>query len=268
MPITYRLRLQITDPSLVRFRHLRALVATWCERGVSDDEHHANTKSWTVSPLYPHGHDYALEVSLLTEDAERRLQASLALAASSTLRLGRAHARLLGPPNGEGGCSRPRAYGDLWADASTDPIVTLQFLTPVVFLTGKDQHPFPTAGLVFGHYRARWRAFGTEPLSADLDFASMGLRTLQYEGRSEAVRHGVRKGRTWSDRDYVGFLGSMSFEAPRATPRQRRWLHALATFADFCGTGANTTSGMGVTRYQPPEPLAATGELRPAVAAE
>ena len=48
---------------------------------------------------------------------------------------------------------------------------------------------------------------------------------------------------------YVGFVGEVIYVAHDASGRQRRELDALAMLSGYCGTGANTTSGMGVTEY-------------------
>lgn len=256
MPSLHRIRLEVDGVELLEARHLRATVGTWLE---DDDEHRRDVKPFTLTPLHEVEGGVALDVALLDDGLRGRLEAAARAAVATPVRAGRARLRVVVDPDG---AATPVVEEATWADlraVEPAPEVTLALLTPTVFRHGHDEQvPFPLPGPVFGHHRARWNAFCPPGARMHLDLAELWLRVEAFEGRSGVHVDGHRTG---PDRDghravrpvaYTGFVGTVTYRAHsrRAAERGgplRDW-QALARFATFCGTGANTTIGMGVTR--------------------
>lgn len=242
---------QILRAGGARPRHLRALVTSLLESPEDDGAHHSNVKPFTVEPPVPTESGFALLVTTLDDATAATLEreARRVQLTGQRLRLGDLEARLAPDPVVE---VARRSYRQLREDAPSSPTVRVELRTPTVFRSGKhDQVPFPLPSQVFGHYRSRWNDFAPKELACDLAFDRLGLRVAGFEGHGEPFVDGHRRGNQIVDVSFLGFVGLVVFEAvgPTARPPALRWLHTLASLADFCGTGANTTIGMGASSY-------------------
>lgn len=133
--------------------------------------------------------------------------------------------------------------------ADAPPLTDVRFLVEsgVVFRRQVDgQHPRPTAQLVFGHLRKRWRFF--DPASApDVAFSEIEFKvrldgwfvTVEGPGRPTQNGRGRRSG------SFRVFTGEIGIGVAQATEAERRALGALSRLAEFAGLGAFTTAGFG-----------------------
>lgn len=248
MPLRTAIHLHVEHPGTVRPRHLRAFVTTLLEHEAGSD-HHASIKPFTVDVPVQTKDGLALVVSTLHADADRALLRSTTALASQgqPVPLGRLVARLDEDPIE---ILQQADHEQLLREADDSDTVTLAFASPVVFRSGRrGQVPFPMPTQVFGHYRTRWNAFAPQRLACDLAFDELGLTVAAFEGRGEPFSDGHRRGNQIVDVSYLGYVGTVTFRAEGrgADPRARRWLHALAAYGEYAGTGANTTIGMGMT---------------------
>ena len=225
------------------------------ESDATSTAHHANVKPFTVTPPVATKQGLALLISTLDQQATDHLVEGVArtVQATPSVRLGDLEAEVGTQPLD---LVETISYQELRESASSAPSLELEFRSPTVFRSGRhEQTPFPVPKLVFGHFRARWNAFAPEALACDLAFDDLGLRVAEFEGRGVPFVDGHRRAGRLAEITFTGFVGKATFEAasPGARPPALRWLHTLARFAAFCGTGANTTIGMGATRYRQAE---------------
>jgi CRISPR-associated endoribonuclease Cas6 len=122
--------------------------------------------------------------------------------------------------------------------------IDLEFNTPTVFRSGgKRNNIFPEPSMVFGSYRNKWQALSPVKLDADLNACFDKINITRYRLESKI----------WDFGSYqeVGFAGSCRFEIDKSVNDDKVInINALADFAQFCGTGAKTTMGMGQTGRQ------------------
>lgn len=123
---------------------------------------------------------------------------------------------------------------------------TVRFTTPTYFSHNGADTVIPDPRLIVGSWRRRWNASlsGTGPLTINddewtatrqlLELAAFDLRTERRD-----TGHG---------RDRAGFTGTARLRlAGNACAAARKIFGTLARFAEYCGTGAQTTHGFGAT---------------------
>ena len=124
--------------------------------------------------------------------------------------------------------------------------VTVSFGSPVFFSQNGTDVLLPDPWLIVGSWRRRWNASLPDGdvlvISDDEWTESHRLLTLGAFDLRTSTRdsgHG---------RDRTGFTGTVTLRLARNAPvAARQILGTLARFAEFCGTGAQTTHGFGVT---------------------
>lgn len=241
----WRLHVELGDPRAVRFPHVRALISRIIEREAATAAHRRHVKPYTVSPL---GLDDAgrgwFDVTTLDDDAAqdlRRGHAAERLAGGS--HLGRVPVRLVGEPE-----ELHRTSFTALRKAPAAAQVTMRFLSPIVFLHGRHgQSCFPTPGLVTGHHRARWHAFAPEADRLQLDLKVLEPQVKSFDGHSVRIEDGFSRPQGHVSRELVGFVGSVTYGSLTNDRQQQAAWQAVSAFARFCGTGAHTTMGLGVT---------------------
>lgn len=133
------------------------------------------------------------------------------------------------------------SYQGILDDSDTSRQIDMEFLTPTVFRSGgRRNNVFPEPALVFGSYWNKWQALS--PVKMDNNLNS-------YFDKISVTRYRLETG-IWDFGSYqeVGFSGACRFEIDPNVPADRMaFINALADFAQFCGTGAKTTMGMGQT---------------------
>lgn len=245
----WRLHLEVGDPRAIRFPHVRAFVAWILERDLDAAAHRRNVKPYTVSPLGLDGDGHGwFDITTLDEAAAialRRGHAAARLAGGT--HLGQVPVRLTDEPEP----LHQTSFASLRSMPPT-PTVALQFVSPVVFLHGRRDHScFPTPGLVTGHHRARWNAFAADADQVHLDLKVLRPQVVHFEGRSTLVEDGFRREHARVRRELVGFLGEVTYRTESNDRQQLAAWQAVSAFARFCGTGAHTTMGLGVTVPRP-----------------
>ena len=119
--------------------------------------------------------------------------------------------------------------------------IDLEFITPTVFRSGgKRNNIFPEPILVLGSYWNKWQALSSVRLNDDLNYYFDKVNITRYRLESKI----------WDFGSYqeVGFSGVCRFEIDKNVNDDKlAMINALADFAQFCGTGAKTTMGMGQT---------------------
>jgi CRISPR-associated endoribonuclease Cas6 len=122
-----------------------------------------------------------------------------------------------------------------------DHRVSLRFFSPTTFRGGEVELPFPTPRLVFRNYWEQWNRFAPVHLGSDLGdlFEEMVLLS-RWRGETKRVDAGERR--------TVGFVGEFEYRSRLRDGLWPRVVNLLADYALFCGTGWNTTMGLGQTR--------------------
>lgn len=140
---------------------------------------------------------------------------------------------------------RPVSFGDL---AATPPCasIRLEFRSPVYFSQNGTRTVTPDPRLIAGSWRRRWNA--AVPASSDLAISEEEWRDLSRVLRLTDFDLSTSRRDTGYGRDQSGFTGTAAIRVDKNGPEQARArLATLARFAEFCGTGAQTTHGFGAT---------------------
>lgn len=130
--------------------------------------------------------------------------------------------------------------------------VRVEFRSPAYFAQNGSSTVMPDPRLVTGSWRRRWNSSlpGGDPLSIDDDVwrdTHRALSLAEFELRTE------RRG-TGHDRAQTGMTGFLILRLARNTPAKcANVLGTLARFAEFSGTGAQTTHGFGATLTAAPD---------------
>lgn len=128
-------------------------------------------------------------------------------------------------------------YDDLARTAPAAELV-LRFTSPTVFRRQGQHLVEPASGWVFGSYLRRWRAFA--PLPAGLDEQRLATLIALVEARVSLRVHNV------GFAQHTGFVGWARYRI-EGDETWRQGIAALAAYAAYCGTGAQTPFGMGQT---------------------
>lgn len=128
--------------------------------------------------------------------------------------------------------------------------VTVRFTSPVFFSQNSIDVLVPDPRLIAGSWRRRWNSSlrdGDRLAIADDAWQgthrALGLAGFDLRTETRESGHG---------RDRSGFTGTVVLRlAQAAPPAARQVLGTLARFAEYCGTGAQTTHGFGATALLP-----------------
>ena len=138
-------------------------------------------------------------------------------------------------------------YDELHAAALRQPVaripkIRLRFVSPTTFRANGQSQPLPLPDLVWGSLVARWNAFNTQPLPADVGaFVRQAVSISAYDMRTEMVAmEGSRREAKW-----VCFRGWCEYSATSDDPDMIGWWRTLADYAFFAGVGYKTTMGFG-----------------------
>jgi hypothetical protein len=130
------------------------------------------------------------------------------------------------------------------------PAVTVRFTSPVFFSQNSIDVLVPDPRLIAGSWRRRWNTSlpdGDQLAVTDdvwqVMHRALALATFDLRTERRDSGHG---------RDRPGFTGIATLRLARSAPAAaRQVLGALARFAEYCGTGAQTTHGFGATTLLP-----------------
>jgi CRISPR-associated endoribonuclease Cas6 len=197
-------------------------------------------------PMIRAGTPCRLRVSILEDSVGKRVE-GIFRKPDKGLCLSLGDTRLKVTDMVSGGSTDPwvshKGYKELYEDASPSVRdVTLQFVTATAFERIGASLPLPDPQLVFRGYLDHWRWFSFIPLSSDLKKV-IDQSILLTDFNISPASHELDEGR------HCGFTGWCRFLLMgRRHERHIRDFNALTDYAYYCGTGINTSMGMGVTR--------------------
>ena len=234
MPHAFRIYLELDGDGTPVPAHLRGFASDLFERGTAAG-HHAQIKPYTVGRLTPLGGTaWSLDVTT-TLDALDPLVAE---------RIVPGRRVFLGPLADAVSAPPVTLVRRTWADMAIPlPIAGVEFSldTPVVFRRQGGQHPVPTAHLVFGHLRRRWRNLAPDT-APDVAFQNVEF-AIDLDGtRVEALTPGSG---AYVGRSVEAFAGTVAISIVDATMQERAAFGSLAQAAPFVGIGSSTTAGFG-----------------------
>lgn len=244
VPSTFFVPLRgIRPPALPE--HLHAYFSGWFD-AVGDaaiphapyaDAHHATEKPYTISPLVTRHGVAGVEISVLTDAAERQLRE--AAGHGGSLRLGR--------QTGSFGVPVREARAD-WDVLRAGPIQRrwkMTFCKPTTFRTGDRTSPFPSPPVVLRAPKVAWRAFsGLPPIevspaeTAKVWVSELSLHTEQVEVRAR------RPEGPSTPRHVPGVVGTITYRCEEPDVADR--VGTLFRLTRFCGVGALRGKGFGV----------------------
>jgi CRISPR-associated endoribonuclease Cas6 len=258
MPTRIELRLKATWQVRPDTRQLHGLACALFEGdGVPEDEHAGQEKPWSVTPLralpgaapgewtwraawLP---DSPPPLSQLEADSIRVGHTSCVIVETSQRRVTRA-VLASAPVWGSS------ASGSAVSKSPASVSVTVEFGSPTYFSRNGADAAVPDPRLIAASWRRRWNASlpDTAPLAIGEDDwqdlqRSLGLAAFALHTETRDSGHG---------KDRVGFVGQATLALARGSSGSaRKLLGALARFAEYSGTGAQTTHGFGVTSLLP-----------------
>ena len=253
MPLVMRFLLQGEGPTNPHQHNagLRAMVLGWIaavQPGLAETFHEAGKpKPYTIGPLAQANRDSScFDLSILT-DWLAPIVLDGAARCNPAVRLGPQRFELSTEPAIVSRCE--------WSELMEHPAArpwAIELVTPTAHhATGKPRRAIvaPDPTLYFGSWLGRWKSCSTLPMPEPVDLSIRDALVLSaFRGGTGAVRlDGVRT--------FIGFVGEATFDmAPglEADPETEACLGALASLANFSGTGVETMRGMGQTRLQPP----------------
>lgn len=240
MPTLIEFRLKATWTVCPDTESLHGLACALFEGEAGAPAHTAPDKLWTVAPLSPAGTgpDWLWRATWLPDGGVP------ASALADTIRVGHTSCIVL-----ESTCRRVSHATLAAGPPSTE--VTVEFTSPTFFSRGGADLLLPDPRLMADSWQRKWNASlppGDDLLIDDetwretrhlVSLAGFNLRTTNRD-----AGHGRPRA--------SGFTGTATLRVDRGAPQAaRRMLATLSRFAEYCGTGAQTTHGFGVTRLVP-----------------
>jgi CRISPR-associated endoribonuclease Cas6 len=236
------LRLRATWPLEATTRQLHGLACAVFE-GQHADGHAGGEKPFTVWPLSPDPEEPGTGWLLRTAWLRSGLPQAV-LAAYGQLRLGHVTCKVADV------AYQPATHAELAAGPSLEG-ARLAFLSPTYFSQNGTDVLIPEPRLIVGSWRRRWNASlpGEDHPLAISDEAwrdiHRALRLTAFELRTQRMDSG-------RGHERAGFTGTATLRLDKdAGMTVQAPFGALARFAGFCGTGAQTTHGFGATTTQP-----------------
>lgn len=234
MPVIIELRLSAPGrdylPTTVQLHGLACVLF----EGTSYEGHEAHDKPFAVWPLTSVQEGWLLRAAWLGSGFPQTV-----LAACGELRIGPVTCTVTDM------ALKPVSFGDLAATPVCGG-ARLDFRSPTYFSQNGERIVAPDIRLIAGSWRRRWNAsVGT---SGDLAISDEEWRDIHHSLRLTdfALRTGKRD--AGYSRQQSGFTGTATLRfAKDASSGAHARFGALARFAEFCGTGAQTTHGFGAT---------------------
>jgi CRISPR-associated endoribonuclease Cas6 len=240
MPTLIEIRLKATWTVHPDTRQLHGLACALFE--ADGGEHLGHDKPFAVWPLSPASGsglgEWTLRAAWLPDDP-----APVSAITADQLRVG--HVRCLVAES-----TQRRVTHAALAAGPGPAAVTVRFTSPVFFSQNGIDVLVPDPRLIAGSWRRRWNSSlpAGHPLAITDDAwkdAHRSLGLAAYDLRTECRDSGHGRGRT-------GFTGTATLRLARTAPSAaRHLLGTLARFAEYCGTGAQTTHGFGATTLRP-----------------
>jgi CRISPR-associated endoribonuclease Cas6 len=249
MPIRFRVHLE-GEPPAHPFQHmagLRKLVLDWLALAggaeLATTVHDANQPNpYTISPIFcEDGHPW-FELGVLADPFVLTIQEGAA-GYGGDLRLGRQRFRLLGVEARE-----QASWEQLLRPGGPSRPMTVRLVTPTAHHAPGPHRKavvLPAPETYFGSWLDRWN------LCSPWSFPDTLLETVREQVAVGACRGQTEMVQIDAARRFVGFVGEVTFRVLKPellASEQKAALTALVRFAGYCGTGVETTRGMGQTR--------------------
>jgi CRISPR-associated endoribonuclease Cas6 len=137
----------------------------------------------------------------------------------------------------------PVSFGEL-ASGPPSAGARVTFRSPAYFSQNGSRVVLPDPRLIVGSWRRRWNASVSAPDLLVTDESSRelnaALRLTEFDLHTERRDDGY-------GRQIPGFTGSAVLRLDKTAEEAKHIFGTLARFAEFCGTGAQTTHGFGAT---------------------
>lgn len=138
------------------------------------------------------------------------------------------------------------SFAEILSDASSTPLITLEFVTPTSFRKNEMQVVLPQPELVFTSLLKRWNAFSELKIPEEHAAYLPSIKVSSYDLHTQLVHFSRYK--------IIGFKGRVEYELPEDVSEAfLREVNALADFAFYAGIGAKTAMGMGQARRISPK---------------
>lgn len=125
--------------------------------------------------------------------------------------------------------------------------IAVSFGSPAYFSRNGTESVVPDPRLIAGSWRRRWNS--SLPEEDPLVIGDEAWQETQRALRLAAFDLRTERRDSGHGRDRAGFTGSATLRLDRTAPPSARAIFGtLARFAEYCGTGAQTTHGFGATR--------------------
>jgi CRISPR-associated endoribonuclease Cas6 len=237
VPAIIELQLHAERPLDATTKQLHGLACAVFE-GPHSDAHSGPEKPFTVWPIAPVREEPGTGWLLRTAWLRARLPQAV-LSAYGQLRLGHVTCTVTDV------AYRPATHAELAAGAPLHA-ARIGFLSPTYFSQNGTDVVVPDPRLIAGSWRRRWNASlpDADPLRIDDEAwreINRAVRLTAFDLRTERMDSG-------RGRDRPGFTGSATLRLDKEAPDAvKSAFSTLARFAEFCGTGAQTTHGFGAT---------------------
>lgn len=142
-----------------------------------------------------------------------------------------------------------QAQAQIERDPDRERHIGLELLTPAILYRSGLPMPLPEPALVFEHYLRAWDTFAPRELQVNFNL----LDAVAYHVAVTEHRLATQRVRLAGGGTRIGCLGNVSYTVMNWQKLGAEFLarlHMLARFAEFCGTGELTESGLGQTRYE------------------
>ncbi len=249
MPLKLRVQLQGETPTHP-FQHmagLRKVVLDWVGAGggvaLATTVHDANQPNpYAISPLFGDGERRWFEVAVLADPFVPVFREG-APCGGTFLRLGPQRFEVQ-----EVEAREEVSWEQLLQPSRRGLAMAVRLLTPTAHhasVPTRKAIVLPAPETYFGGWLGRWNLCcpWTFPESL-LETVRLHVGIRACQGRTEAVS--LDQGRR-----FIGFVGEVEFcvlQPELVAPEEKAALGALVRFASYCGTGVDTTRGMGQTR--------------------
>ena len=251
MPIRFRVHLE-GEPPAHPFQHmagLRKLVLDWLALAggaeLATAIHDANQPNpYTISPIFCEEGPPWFEVGVLADPFVPAIQAGAARYGSD-LRLGRQRFHLVGVEVRE-----QASWEQLLRPSRGTADLAVRLVTPTAHhATGPYRKAvvLPAPETYFGSWLDRWNLCSPWPFPDSL------LETVREQVAVGACRGQTEMVQIDAARRFIGFVGEVTFRVLKPelmAPEAKAALAALVRFAGYCGTGVETTRGMGQTQVR------------------
>ena len=239
MPTVIELRLKATWMVRPDTRSLHGLACALFEgEAVRPGDHVAQEKPWAIAPLQPAEDgtpdEWILRAAWLPDSPPPSAQRDI-----ESIRVGHTTCVVMET-------SQRRVTHAVLAASPPVRNVTVRFTSPAYFSRRGADVAVPDPWLIVGSWRRRWNASLPESdlfvindeETQDL-YGALGLSAFDLHTETRDSGHGKHR---------VGFTGQATLALTRdSTTSARQLLATLSRFAEYAGTGAQTTHGFGAT---------------------